>query len=131
MILFICTGNTCRSPLAEAIARSRGMEALSAGIYAQAGAPASREACLAAERRGLNLWSHRARMADEGLMEKAERIYAMTQGHALALLHRFPRFAGKLFVLQPEIPDPFGGDASIYEKCARQIERALENILQS
>jgi len=128
MILFVCSGNTCRSPLAAAMARQRGWDAQSAGLYAAPGAPASPGSCRAAERRGLDLWGHRARRLSAEMVEQAERIYVMMDAlYALVLLH-FPQAAGKLYVLRPAIPDPYGGDDAEYERCAGYLERALEGI---
>lgn len=125
MILFICTGNTCRSPMAEILARSRGHQAESAGLQAPFPFPASPEARKAAERRGLSLEKHMARQVTKEMLARAEKIYPMTLSHARMLRAYFPEYAKKIHPLSPEIPDPFGGDAAVYEMCIRQIEEAL------
>lgn len=126
MILFVCTGNTCRSPLAAALARTRGADAESAGLCARAGDSATPQAIRAAARRGANLTGHAARPVTPGLMARAERVYAMTDAHAETLKALFPAQAGKVRMLTPRIPDPFGGDDAVYEACAQALIRALE-----
>ena len=128
MLLFVCTGNTCRSPMAAALAETMGRKALSAGLYALPGAPATPQAVRAAARRGADLTGHRARMVTEEMMAAADRVLAMTEDHARALMDRFPRYAGKVSVLFPAIPDPYGGDDGVYEACARAIAEALKNL---
>ena len=126
LILFICTGNTCRSPLAAALARSRGIDAESAGLTVWPGSPATPEAVRAAARHGADLTRHQARAVTEELLIKADRVWVMTSGHWDALNARFPELAAKADVLYPEIPDPFGGDDRIYEACAVRLLDAMK-----
>ena len=129
MILFVCTGNTCRSPLAAAMARALGQDAESAGLAARYGAPASQGALRAAARRGLSLSAHRARPVTQALMQKAETVFAMTDAHAHALKNAFPAERNKIRVLSPAISDPFGGGDDVYERCAAELEDALRRCL--
>lgn len=129
MILFVCTGNTCRSPLAAVMARARGADAESAGLYAQEGAPASEGVRRAAARRGLDLAGHRARQVTDEMMRRADHVYAMTEAHAEALKRAFPRQESKIRVLSPAVSDPFGGGDGEYEQCARALEAALQRCL--
>ena len=85
MILFICTGNTCRSPLAAALARSRGIDAVSAGIMVYPGSPATPEAVRAAKRHGADLTQHQAQPVTEELLKKADQVWVMTPDHWDAL----------------------------------------------
>lgn len=127
MILFVCTGNTCRSPLAAALARARGIEAESAGLAAWPGSPATPQAIRAAARRGADLTAHRAQPVTAALMARADRVFAMTDAHGEALRARFPAQAGKVRVLRPAIPDPYGGDDEAYERCAQALLDAMQN----
>lgn len=126
MILFVCTGNTCRSPLAAALVRARGIQAESAGIAACPGAPATPQAVRAAARRGEDLTGHRAQPVTGQLMAQADAVYAMTDAHGDLLRARFPAFADKVRVLSPQISDPYGGDDGVYDLCAEELLCALE-----
>ena len=126
MILFICTGNTCRSPMAAALARKRGLDAQSAGILACPGSPASEKAVRAAKRHGADLSDHRARQVTEDMLKAAEQVWLMTPDQWDMLNMRFPELAAKADVLYPEIPDPYGGDDAAYERCALRLLDAMK-----
>ena len=125
MILFVCTGNTCRSPMACALARAAGVDAQSAGLHALPGAPASPQAIRAASFYGADLTGHRARTVDEALLREAEAVWVMTEAHEAMLNMMFPQYSRKVSVLWPPIPDPYGGDERTYEKCAKNLLEAL------
>lgn len=125
MYLFVCTGNTCRSPMAQALWQKRGHDAESAGLYALPGASASSGAIRAMEKYGVDLSAHRAKAISESAMQKADKIIAMTEQHALALSEQFPRHKGKILCMPIRIADPFGGDDDDYLACAQDIDRAL------
>lgn len=126
MILFVCTGNTCRSPMAAALARRLGgVDADSAGLAAWPGDAASPGAIRAMEAYGADLSNHEAKQVSSLLMDRASLVYAMTAGHAQRLRQLFPGQAGKIRVLTPEIPDPFGGSDGMYALCAQRIVEAL------
>ena len=90
-ILYVCTGNTCRSPMAEgitnAIAKEEGKEilALSAGLYPLVGEPVSEEAVVATSKR-TDISSHKARLVTKELLEAADQVWAMTESHKEELL---------------------------------------------
>lgn len=142
-LLFVCTGNTCRSPmarfLAERLAREAGLpwSAASAGVSAAPGAPLSEGAARALAARGLAGLSHSARPLDEKALAEADAVYALTRAHRDAVAARFPRHADKVSVLReaaglpdPDVPDPLGRPDAAYEACAAAIEEALKILIR-
>ncbi len=131
-ILFVCTGNTCRSAMAKAIcshlAEKSGADicAESCGVAAYP-APASQNAILAVdELYGIDLKSHVAKMVNASLAESADVIFAMTARHANALLSLFPDCEDKLAVAFPEIVDPYMQDLSVYKECAEELYNQIQ-----
>ncbi len=147
VILFVCTGNTCRSPLAEALCKrkladrlgcsveelpQRGFHVLSAGLAAMMDSRAAAEAIEAARELGADLTGHCCRPLIPGLAAQADYLIAMTRGHLLALADQDPRPGSPPQLLCPEgydIPDPIGGDQQVYRECAREISQHLESLL--
>ena len=128
LFLFVCGGNTCRSPMAAAIARAeaanRGLEILSAGATAVPGAPMTAHAEVALRSLGVPAGRHRATPLTRDLAERAEAIYCMTQGQRQAVLALLPVAAAKTACLDPEgdIPDPIGQPLAAYLACARRLQ---------
>lgn len=143
-ILFVCTGNTCRSPMCEGFfrklvrdAKTTDLHCQSAGISACAGAPASPNAEEVMKTFGVDLSGHRAAALSARLVAEADRIVAMTESHRRAILAQYPDAGKKLFLLNefhsdPSVPrdvaDPFGGNAEVYRKCFGEMKGALENL---
>ena len=136
-IIFICTGNTCRSPMAEGLFHAHGGEektgltAASAGLFTQDGMPASQNAVTAAAERGADITAHRSRMLTAEMAHAARYLVCMTGAHYDRLCELFPDCADKVFTLLPEdISDPFGGDLETYRRAAGEIDAGVRSIIE-
>ncbi len=130
-IVFVCTGNTCRSPMAEGMFRVlakayglRDLDCTSCGLSAFTGMPATEYAVKAAAEYGADISAHRSRPVTEYLLAEGDLFICMTKTHADILSPYLP--AEKLCVLGGGIPDPFGGTEDDYRACAAAIHAALE-----
>lgn len=128
-VLFVCTGNTCRSPMAEGYLKSKNLKAVtvrSAGIYAD-GSPVSENSAAVMEEAGIDISSHTSAPLTADMIKAANRIICMSPAHIEALV-----CAGvereKLELLISGIPDPFGGDINDYRACRDLIFSAIDSL---
>ncbi len=146
IVLFVCTGNTCRSPLAEGLAKkllaarlscsvadlpARGFWLLSAGVAAYGGSPASAESLDIASEFGVDLGSHRSRPINPQLLAAADDIIAMTAAHAHSITARYPEVSASVRLLcgEHDLDDPIGAGLDVYRDCAQTIQAHLERLI--
>ncbi len=144
-ILFVCTGNVCRSPMAEGLFRhavkGRGdFCVLSAGVGAIDGQPPSAYAVQALRELGIDISQQRSRMLTAELVNQADYIFGMTHGHVDAVNLLYPQAVEKTFLLrefddtldvfEKDISDPIGGSLEVYLECRDQIEQGIASMLK-
>lgn len=145
MIVLVCTGNTCRSPMAEVLLKQqlaqrlgcrvseledRGVVVLSAGTAATTGMRAAPEAIAAMRERGLDLSQHESQPLSDRLVRFADLILTMTRGHRQAILEQWPEAEGRVHLIsggRGDVADPIGGPLELYRRCAEQLETYLQD----
>jgi glycine hydroxymethyltransferase len=143
-VLFVCTGNICRSPMALGLFRRllgnrNDIEADAAGVHAVRGQPPSVHAIDVCRKRGVDISSFRSQPLTATLVERATHIFAMTGAHLETIHLLFPESAEKTFLLREfeepgatlwrDLSDPIGMGREVYQECADSIENALPGIL--
>ena len=147
LVVFVCTANVCRSPMAEklledAFAKSKirkKLRVFSAGLTAVEGDKASGNSVAACEEVGLDLSDHRSSTLTQGTLQNASAIFCMTESHRALMQMYFelsedaPIFLMREFmegVPDKELPDPFGQDLAVYRDCRDKMIEALPSIIE-
>lgn len=135
-ITFVCTGNTCRSAMAEGLFKKilaeRGITDItcrSCGLAAYTGDEASPQAVEVCAERGVDLSHHRATVFNQYILDETDIMVCMTESHKNAVMKISPTF--RVLVPDGGIPDPYGGNSEIYRDCADKIEAFLERFIDS
>lgn len=139
-VLFVCTANICRSPMAEEIFRSKlsgkegasAWKVASAGVQGMDGYPASYGSELAMKNMGLDLTEHQAQSVSRELLQRFNLILVMERRHQGILLKEFPELKGRIYLLSEmvglyyDVQDPIGGDEAEYTATAKELMEIID-----
>ena len=149
-ILFVCTGNSCRSPMAKGYLEKRlkelgkeGIEVSSAGVASLMGREPTEEAKQVATEEGADISGHRARLATEFDIKESDLIFVMENGHRQYIVNKYPKAVKKTYTLKDfkklgdfdtsedsDIPDPIGKDINFYRNIFSVIKESIERVLK-
>ena len=147
-ILLVCTGNTCRSPMAEILLRKElqeysdeqpklRLEIRSAGIMAGPGLPASPEAIKVMAEKGVDLSQHRSQLLNEKLLQWADLVLTMTDNHRQHIISQYAIQSNKVYTLAEysgaeyiDVTDPFGLGTEAYQQSARQLQQLMKQLIK-
>ena len=136
-VCFVCTGNTCRSPMAEAVLKhlcKGAYKVCSAGISPSEGDSISENAVKALKKAGIECTPdndyehHRATAVTEETVRSCDKIVAISGRHMMALIYAFPQYAEKITVMPTDIPDPFMQGEEVYERCLEAITDCIRRM---
>jgi protein-tyrosine phosphatase len=145
MVVLVCTGNTCRSPMAETLLKKkiadklgckvadlddRGIVVMSAGISAAPGGRAAVEAIQTLHSKGLDLSQHESQPLSDRLVRFADVVIAMTRSHREAILSHWPEAESRVHLIsrgRGDVSDPIGGPLELYRRCAEQLDAYLDD----
>jgi len=133
-VLFVCTGNICRSPMAEAIFNFKASDdfvAISAGTIDDIGYAASEHGITLLKKRGIDLSNHRSQQVNDSLLKSVDYVYCMGEYHIRFLEREYPEYREKYFKLADEdIFDPFRYGIDVYEEVADEIEEKIDELIE-
>lgn len=133
-VLFVCTGNTCRSPMAEAIfnhlAEGKGLCASSCGIYGDGASTISNNAKNALAEMGI-FAEHVSKPITKELIDKADIVIGITENHARNIVSMFPEYSDKVYAMPTDICDPYGGNLDTYRACMDEITECVKILIKA